>query len=84
MKTKQQICVLIICIGIFSACHTGQKEDGECTIDSLVLERVTYNHPDLEVDLGVGLWAWPLPMDFDSDGDMDLLVSCNDVPVNGL
>jgi len=23
-------------------------------------------------------------MDFDSDGDMDLLVSCNDVPFNGL
>ena len=28
--------------------------------------------------------TWPLPMDFDSDGDMDLLVSCNDVPFNGL
>lgn len=61
-----------------------QKEAGECTIDSLILERVPYNYPDLEVDLGVGLWAWPLPMDFDSDGDMDLLVSCYDVPFNGL
>ena len=84
MRTKQQICVLIICTGIFSACHTVQKGSGDCTTDSLVLERVIYNHPDLEVDLGVGLWAWPLPMDFDSDGDMDLLVSCYDVPFNGL
>jgi len=46
MKTKQQICIPVISAGIFAACHTGQKETGECTIDSLVLERVTYNHPD--------------------------------------
>ncbi len=52
--------------------------------DSLFLERVLYNHPGLTVDLGVGLWAWPLPMDYDGDGDMDLLVSCTDVPFNGL
>ncbi len=69
---------------LLSACHKGQKETGDCSTDSLVLERVSYHQPDLEVDLGVGLWAWPLPMDFDSDGDMDLLVSCNDVPFNGL
>ena len=75
MRTRQKICILVFSAGIFAACHTGQKEAGKCTIDSLILERVTYNHPDLEVDLGVGLWAWPLPMDFDSDGDMDLLVS---------
>ncbi len=47
------------------------------------LERVKYNHPGLNVDLGVGLWAWPLPMDFDGDGDMDLIVSCPDKPFNG-
>ena len=35
-------------------------------------ERIKYNHPGLNVDLGVGLWAWPLPMDWDRDGDMDL------------
>ncbi len=84
MKTKQHICILVICTGIFSACQTGQKGSADCTIDSLVLERVMYYQSDLEVDLGVGLWAWPLPMDFDSDGDMDLLVACNDVPFNGL
>ncbi len=47
------------------------------------LERITYNHPGLVVDLGVGLWAWPLPMDYDSDGDLDLVVSCPDKPYNG-
>ena len=45
---------------------------------------VTYQHPDLKVDLGVGLWAWPLPVDYDQDGDLDLLVSCPDTPFNGL
>ncbi|MHC4572647.1 MAG: FG-GAP-like repeat-containing protein [Planctomycetota bacterium] len=47
------------------------------------LERVKYNNPGLEVDLGVGLWAWPLPMDYDGDGDYDLVVSCSDKPYNG-
>src|SRR6476620_11198269 len=48
------------------------------------LDRLKYNHPGLVVDLGVGLWAWPLPMDFDGDGDLDLVVSCPDLPYNGL
>ncbi len=48
------------------------------------LQRIKYNNPGLEVDLGVGLWAWALPMDYDGDGDMDLLVSCNDKPYNGI
>jgi len=48
------------------------------------LPRLQYNHPGLKVDLGVGLWAWPLPMDFDTDGDLDLVVSCPDVPYNGV
>ncbi len=47
-------------------------------------KRVKYNNPDLVVDLGVGLWAWPLPMDYDHDGDLDLVVSCSDVPYNGI
>ena len=47
------------------------------------LERIQYNNPGLEVDLGVGLWAWPLPMDYDGDGDLDLVVSCPDKPYNG-
>ncbi|OHB72403.1 MAG: hypothetical protein A2V70_17870 [Planctomycetes bacterium RBG_13_63_9] len=48
------------------------------------MERIKYNHPGLVTDLGVGLWAWPLPMDFDADGDLDLVVSCGDVPYNGV
>ncbi|MDX1285088.1 MAG: FG-GAP-like repeat-containing protein, partial [Draconibacterium sp.] len=47
-------------------------------------QRLKYNNPGLVVDLHVGLWAWPLPMDYDKDGDMDLLVSCPDVPYNGI
>ncbi|MRI01217.1 VCBS repeat-containing protein [Kriegella sp. EG-1] len=47
-------------------------------------ERLAYNNPNLTVDLGVGLWASPLPIDYDEDGDLDLLVSCNDVPFNGI
>ena len=46
--------------------------------------RITYNNPDLVVDLGVGLWAWPLPMDYNGDGLMDLVVACTDTPYNGI
>ena len=48
------------------------------------LERLTYNHPGLAVDLGVGLWAFPLPMDFNGDGRLDLVVDCPDQPYNGV
>jgi len=47
-------------------------------------DRIGYNHPGLEVDLGVGLWGTPLPWDYDGDGLTDLLVSCADVPYRGL
>ena len=48
------------------------------------LEKLSYNHPGLVVDLGVGLWAWPIPCDADGDGDYDLIVSCPDKPSNGI
>jgi len=48
------------------------------------LERIKYNHPGLEVDLGVGLWAWPMPVDWDKDGDLDLLIDCPCKPYNGI
>ena len=47
------------------------------------LQRVRYNNPGLNVDLGVGLWAWPLPMDYDGDGDLDLVVSSGGLPYEG-
>ncbi len=47
------------------------------------LQRLTYNHPDLAVDLGVGLWVSPQPMDADGDGDLDLIAACPDKPYNG-
>jgi FG-GAP-like repeat len=54
-----------------------QSSEGEFQI-------LKYNNPGLTVDLGVGLWAFPLPMDYDGDGDMDLLVSSQGVPFNGV
>lgn len=48
------------------------------------LERLQYNNPGLEVDLGVGLWSWPMVLDWDRDGDWDLLVACPDKPSNGV
>ena len=85
IRTKWQICMLMVCAGYLTACHPPRGDAAlNAAADSLVLERVSYNHPGLEVDLAAGLWAWPLPMDFDSDGDLDLLVSCTDVPFNGL
>jgi hypothetical protein len=85
MRNQSQIFMLMVYAVFLSACHPPKGDAGvNAAADSLVLERVSYNHPGLEVELAVGLWAWPLPMDFDSDGDMDLLVSCYDVPFNGL
>jgi len=55
-----------------------------CAAASPGLERLSYNHPGLVVDLGVGLWAWPVPCDADGDGDFDLIVSCPDKPSNGV
>ncbi len=67
------------------------QKAGACVLVGLLLvgrvwslERIRYNHAGLVVDLGVGLWAWPMPMDWDGDGDLDLVVSCPDVPFNGI
>ena len=65
----------LISIGLVSADPT--------KIEKIDLQRVKYNHPGLEVDLGVGLWGWPIPVDYDEDGDRDLVVSCSDVPFRG-
>ncbi|TWU14588.1 FG-GAP repeat protein [Symmachiella macrocystis] len=72
-------CRLIFSLAIcFAALNTAAA-----TASAEELQRLSYNDPDLVVDLGVGLWAFPLPMDYDGDGDHDLVVSCPDKPYNG-
>ncbi len=82
MNTIRSI-FLILVIFLCSYCQRKQP-DFKIEKSSSKFERVLYNNPGLTVDLGVGLWAWPLPMDYDEDGDYDLLVSCRDVPFNGV
>jgi hypothetical protein len=54
------------------------------TLHSQQLEPLSYNNPDLLVDLGVGLWAWPLPIDYNNNGLTDLVVVCTDTPYKGV
>lgn len=51
---------------------------------SIQLERISYNHPGLTVDLAVGLRGWPLMMDYTGNGEVDLVVVCSDVPYDGI
>ena len=67
---------------LFVLCTPKKESQTEENVSSL--ERIRYNNPNVHPYLGVGLWAWPLPMDYDDDGDYDLLVSCKDVPFNGI
>ena len=48
------------------------------------LERVEVNNPDADAFLAVGLWSWIVPADVDDDGNTDLIISCEDVPYNGV
>ena len=48
------------------------------------LNRIPYNNDNIRVDLAVGLWATPVVMDLNEDGNMDLLVSGNGGPYNGV
>ena len=48
------------------------------------LERVEVNNPDADAFLAVGLWSWVVPADVDDDGNTDLIISCEDVPYNGV
>ncbi len=63
--------------GVSSSLNGQSSESGN-------FKRLAYRNPAAQPFLGVGLWAWPLPMDYDGDGDMDMVVSCPDVPFNGL
>lgn len=48
------------------------------------LSRISYNNPELTVDLGVGLWATPFPVDYTGNGQNDLLVGSGGRPYNGI
>jgi len=74
--------IRLVILSLLAGCFTLAGPAGETRAAGL--EPIQYNNPGLVVDLGVGLWAWPLPMDYDGDGDLDLLVSCPDVPFNGV
>lgn len=74
---------LILNLSILAGCQQNEPAN-TAQESSRHFERIRYNNPDTSADLGVGLWAWPLPMDYDEDGDLDLLVSCRDVPFNGI
>ena len=76
--------IVILTVSLHFVCCTSPQHDTTQVENPFGFERIKYKNNDITVDLGVGLWAWPLPMDYDNDGDMDLLVSCRDVPFNGL
>ncbi|WP_020528698.1 FG-GAP repeat domain-containing protein [Flexithrix dorotheae] len=82
MISKNNI-ITALSFAFLIACNP-QKNQSDTEKTSTQFERISYNNSDLVVDLGVGLWAWPLPIDYDEDGDYDLLVSCKDVPFNGI
>lgn len=75
--------IIFLSVLLSESCKQKKLVDSKKDITQKI-ERIRYNNPDATVDLGVGLWAWPLPMDYDGDGDYDLLVSCKDVPFNGI
>lgn len=80
---RYQLAIIILTSICLNGCTTKSDESGSHE-KSNVFERIHYQNESALPDLGVGLWAWPLPMDYDEDGDMDLVVSCRDVPFNGL
>jgi len=75
--------LLIICTLVIFGCKPEKPK--ETKSENLHrFYRLEYRNENATPDLGVGLWAWPIPMDYDEDGDYDLLVSCRDVPFNGV
>ncbi len=75
---KRENILLLTCMVLFTFYKPSFAQDSQTE-----LTRLTYNNPNLVVDLAVGLWPSPLPMDYDNDGDLDLVVSCTDVPFRG-
>lgn len=88
-------CIALFSCIIFIALTDGQEKNcesvigieidqTECDENGSRLTRVSYNNPDLLVDLGVGLWAVPFPVDFTGNGQNDLLVGSGGRPYNGI
>jgi len=75
--------LFLISVFFIISCNTKKKEN-EPLENQPEFERLQYQNAAVTADLGVGLWAWPIPLDYDEDGDYDLLVSCRDVPFNGV
>ncbi len=80
---KMKIAPLFVLISCFSsALFLSSALPGACVAEGL--ERVEVNNPDADAFLAVGLWSWIVPTDVDEDGATDLIVSCEDVPYNGV
>ena len=83
LKFVRAVAPLLVAFVAFPiACPTAglRAEDAE----SEGLQRVPYNNPDADAYLAVGLWAWIVPADVDQDGAVDLVVSSENVPYNGV
>jgi len=74
---KKMKCIIATLIFILNVCYSFNA------VFSQNLERLTYNNPNLLVDLKVGLRGWPLPMDYNENGLTDLVVVCTDTPYDG-
>ena len=77
--TTPLLLILVACssaITLFVSSYCFSQDSG--------LQRVEVNNPDADAYLAVGLWSWVVPTDVDEDGNTDLIVSCEDVPYNGV
>ncbi|MBP3531993.1 MAG: VCBS repeat-containing protein [Thermoguttaceae bacterium] len=71
-------------VGGFGGFNESNGAWAQTSAASQGLTRLEVNNPEAETFLGVGLWSWPVPADVDGDGRTDLVVSCEDVPYNGV
>ena len=75
-KRLLRVFLSLTAVAMFSLTYFLYADDG--------LQRVEVNNPAADAFLAVGLWSWVVPTDVDSDGFDDLIISCEDVPYNGV